>query len=253
MKNLKQRIASGALAGALAVSLAVPAFASSKNSTKVTGTYQEIVINVTVPTTGTAQINPYALNVKLDDASSITGQQIVTMPLAIANKSDMKLDVNATVTGEVKGNFKFNPKSTVTGEDETPLTTNSAFVYLEMKKSALANADLDTTDKAVQGFNAETLYAEVAAWAKSDYKPDLEDETTLDAAKVIVGTKAAEGKKLVTLEASNSDGELQDGSVALFRLSGDCVKSPKTAWTKADGFTATIAFTFDVNTDPATP
>lgn len=39
MKNLKQRIASGALAGALAVSLAVPAFASSKNSTKVTGTY----------------------------------------------------------------------------------------------------------------------------------------------------------------------------------------------------------------------
>lgn len=56
MKTLKNRILSGAMAGALALSLAVPAFAS--NSTDITGTYQAVTIDVTVPTSGTAQINP---------------------------------------------------------------------------------------------------------------------------------------------------------------------------------------------------
>ena len=52
MKNMKQRVISGAMAGVLAVSLAVPAFAAGK-STKVTGTYKDIPISVVVPTTGT--------------------------------------------------------------------------------------------------------------------------------------------------------------------------------------------------------
>lgn len=265
MKNMKQRIVSGALAGALAVSLAVPAFASSKNSTKITGTYQEVTIAVTVPTTGTAQINPYGLTVKAGDAS-IIGHQIVTQPLAIVNMSDMDLKVNATVTGEVKGNFKFATESTKAVEDDPDTadvdetkaapTTNSAFVYLEMEVPA--DSILNTDGTAVDTAKLNTA---AAGWAVGTYTiPELDDDApegtpapTTDPSKVLVGTKAASSEKpLVTLAKATTTGTgdsavtkpAADG-VAMFRLSGDCVKSPKTAWAKTDGFTATIAFTFE--------
>ena len=60
MKNFKNRVLSGALAGALAVTMAVPAFAAA-NSTEITATYEEPTISVVVPQSGTAMINPYGM------------------------------------------------------------------------------------------------------------------------------------------------------------------------------------------------
>lgn len=260
MKTLKQRIASGVLAGTLALSLAVPAFASN---TKITGTYKEVTIAVTVPATGTATINPYGLAVKYGD-SSIIGHQIVTAPLAIVNMSEMDLKVNATVTGEVKGNFKFATESTAAVEDDPDTadvdeskpapTTNSAFVYLEMQAGDNSNNWLKADGTAV---DETKLNAAAANWEVGKYTIPEADEgaepNTTDPTKVIVGTKAASSEKpLATLTKATTTGTgdsavtkpAVDG-VAMFRLSGDCVKAPKTAWTKADGFTATIAFTFE--------
>jgi len=235
---LKKKIMSMALAGALALSLSVPAFAG--NSTKITGTYSEIPIEVTVPTTGTAQINPYGLAVKLDDTSSITGSKIVTKPLAIVNKSEMKLDVNATVTGEVKGNFKF-AAADAKFEGEGALTTNSALVFLQMKASELKNADLDSAATAICGIDAAKLNAEVAGWTAAT-EPEAKD--------LVVSTKATSSEEaMITLTAANEDGEVQEGGIALFRLAGNVVANPKTAWAKSDGFTTTVAFTFTVNTE----
>jgi hypothetical protein len=40
-----------------------------------------------------------------------------------------------------------------------------------------------------------------------------------------------------------------DGSVAVFRLAGDCVTTPSTDWATTDTFTAKIVFTFTPSTE----
>lgn len=50
----KKRFGSTVMAGALALSLAAPAFAANNTSTTITGAYADIPIAVSVPTTGTA-------------------------------------------------------------------------------------------------------------------------------------------------------------------------------------------------------
>ena len=147
MKTLKNRVLSGAMAGVLAMSLAVPAFAAD-NTTTVTGTYKAVTIDVTVPETGVAFINPYALEIEVPESEGsttnvrISGQQIVSAPMAIQNKTAMDLSVSATVTGEVdltKTDMKLATSTTKgTGAEGdadyvAPATGKSAFVYLQAK------------------------------------------------------------------------------------------------------------------------
>ena len=246
MKTLKNRILSGAMAGALALSLAVPAFAS--NSTDITGTYQAVTIDVTVPTSGTAQINPYGLDVKIKDAANsatlgtISGQQIVTQPLALQNKTAMNLSVSATVLGTVdleKTDMKLaaattKAQGTEGAADYVPAATvKSAFVYLQMVSEPALTGASTVVD-------ADAIATKFAAWAPSAYDADTD---------VIVGTKAATKENMVTLKAAKLDAndafdEFKAGSIALFRLAGDCVVTPKTEWKTTDEFKANIAFTF---------
>ena len=61
-----------------------------------------------------------------------------------------------------------------------------------------------------------------------------------DAAKhVCVRPYSKSKKNIVQLEAA--DGRV---TYAAFRLTGDCVKKPRVAWTEADGLKVTVAFTF---------
>ena len=103
MNTMKKRILSSVLAVAAAASMAVPAFAAG-NETEITGTYEEVEIKVLVPATATAKINPYALDIELEDTSKtkISGQQIVTDPAAVVNQSSMNLGVSASVLGTIK-------------------------------------------------------------------------------------------------------------------------------------------------------
>lgn len=232
MKNKK--LMSLVMAGALSASLAVPAFAANNTTVEITGTYADTPIEVDVPTTGTAQINPYGLDVKIGTSTSkITGQQIVTQPLAVVNRTTMDLDVNASVIGLATGNFKF-AAAPIKGADPA-VTTNSAFVYLEM------TAGTGSIIKTDGSLDQDVLNTQFAGWAASTY-------TANDATKLVVSTKANDSTQaLLTLaKGTEASGKVTPAAagVGLFRLTGDCVKSPKIAWADTDGFTATIAFTF---------
>lgn len=248
MKNLKTRIFSGLMAGILAVSLAVPAFASSNTSTNITATYVDIVIDVNVPTTGTAQVNPYGLPVKLDDAGTnkITGEQIVTKPLFLVNNSDSNLNVSASVTATATGDLRFAAAAPTASD-----TYKTSFVYLQMKPTTLTydNDRAQGTDTGIQGIETAKANAVFAGW-----KQDYAAATDL----VLNGTSAATKDKMVTLLAATIDTSGTDpvskwnaGSIAAFRLAGKVNANPKDPWVVRDGFTAAIAFTFKPDTAAA--
>ena len=124
MKSLKTRVATTALAGAMALSLAAPAFAAAP-ATKITAAYKEIVIDVTVPATGTVTLNPMAMPVELAAESSAGAKdgvstekgQIVTAPLYIQNNTNVDLKVGASVATTVKGNLTFSETGWAVGSE----------------------------------------------------------------------------------------------------------------------------------------
>ena len=147
---------------------------------------------------------------------AVTGQ-IASAPMAITNESALKLEVGASVTGVIKdgSTLKFATES-IAGMDTAP-TTKSAFVQFQ--------------------------------WVTAP-------TTWNSAATLVVGTKEVKPAADVTLpkmEAATMDssGEFSAypaKSVVLFRLTGDCVESPKEAWATTDGFDVNVAFTFKPTT-----
>lgn len=258
-----KKLAALGLSAALSLSLASPAFAASNTTTKITGTYQEIPIAVTVPTTGTATINPYGLPVKVQstnttgdkkDLLSINGQKITTMPMAIYSKTEVGLLVSATVTGEIKGeNLKL---ATAAIPDGT--TTNTALIYLETKASKLLEANLAVADSTTkvgpfEGWNTTSDAAvtdvteEITTWGASTYSADARNQ-------IIVSTSAKSKSGIGYLTGTGTDDDdLKAGGAMWFRLAGDVVSAPKTAWTKSDGVSVTVAFTFAPATSAGSP
>jgi hypothetical protein len=247
-KNFMKKIGSVALAGVMAASLSIPAFAAAdtktNTETKVTGAYQEIAIAVTVPATGTAQINPYGLPVEFTKSESstkttkVSGQQIVTQPLYISNEGDVALDISASVTTGVTGDATI-----ATAALEGTETTKSIYAYLQMVPSANKTLDDTGKDKIIEEFAAD------ATW------------TTDKVGKLVLpkeDTDAVTADKLATLAASKVTGTGSDatvtynvGSIVLFRVAGNVVTKPEDDWTAKDGFTATIAYTFTPATTTA--
>lgn len=265
----KKRIASLLLAGVMTASLAVPALATTtgteaeattpKNTVVVNGGYEEIPIAVSVPTEpGKAIINPYGLPYEggklktaynggaADDKVEIVGEQITTVPLAIKNEGNVDLDVGASVTTTVEGNLKLQAFSVHATSAEnatapvTPLTSNSAYVYLEAAVSTAAGKADEKGDEIADAILLDSADEGGTLWGKGE-------KVVLASGKTVASVA---GKPLVTLkkvvtDAENDAGlEYAAGSIAVFRLAGDCVATPKTPWAVTDKFTATIAFTF---------
>lgn len=222
----KKRIASAALAGALALSMATPAFASNKSV--ITGNYKEVRLAVTVPSTGKAVINPYGLPISLSEKYSISGQGISNAaPLTVQNRSAVPLKVNVSIAATKTGNFAFE---TATSIDSTE-TGNKGLVKFEMFPApALTETTLENEDALIGGFAA------------------LDSANALPAnglqLKGVTGSPD-EATNILTLREGSADGSLQAGGAAYFRLTGKAVKAPTTPWAATDGFTATIAFTFE--------
>jgi hypothetical protein len=237
----------------MACSLAIPAFAGDDdedtqatqpaNSTVVTGAYQDIAIAVTVPESGTAQINPYGLPVKFTKSASstkaaqVTGEQIVTQPLAIYNEGDVALDVAASVTTTATDNVTITAKA-LTGKE----TDKTVYAYLQMVPSSAKTKDDTGKDKiADECASSDTWAAEgvtqLVLKAPDDGAATQEKMATLAASKVTTTTDETTKKETTTVTYSA-------GSIVLYRLAGNVTQKPDTAWTTDDGFTATIAFTF---------
>jgi hypothetical protein len=252
-----KRIMSLVLAGAMAASLAVPAFAaetteekkddSANNQTKITATYEAVTIDVDVPTTGTIQINPYGLPVSIgkdaDDKDVKVQEQIANKPLTLKNKSEVDLNVSASVTTAINSGSDMTLATAALSSTDT---AKKAFVYLDIVGTTLAGAKDD---------DAVADAAITAAYGKQTWTTYSETATNV---VVLSASKAVSKSDMVTLTKATMDAdsgefsEYQSGSIAFFRLNGNVVQSPKTAWATTDGFTATIAFTFIPNTTAAT-
>jgi hypothetical protein len=180
---------------------------------------------------------------------AVTGQ-VVTPTQTIINNTDLNLTVGATVVGSVvalpdgadpltamKLATATTKGSGTEGSDNyvAPATAKSAFVQLQ----AVAAPTAVTT----AAMDDDTLLDAVILEGNKD-------TTWADATTITVGTKAVTEDELVILKKATldtTDGSVTAypaGSIALFRLTGDCVTSPKNEWTENDSFKVTVSFTF---------
>jgi hypothetical protein len=245
-----KKLMSLALAGVMAASLAVPAFADDTpaNTTKVDGAYQATTIAVTVPGSGKAIINPYGLPVTIysndDDHTkdvSVKGEQIVMAePTYISNESGTDLDVSATITTTLGSKNLTLATAAITAKE----TKKTAFVYFEYASSALTGAKADVTaEKVANEFGTSATWKDYAA--SNTNQVVLKSGATT---KQVVGKLAA--AKMDATDPTQFS-EYEAGSIGLFRLTGSCVQEPATAWAADDTFTASIAFTFTPSTTTA--
>jgi hypothetical protein len=243
-----KKVLSLALAGAMAASLSIPAYASSSTTTTenttnrsltVDGTYQAVNIAVVVPTSGTVIINPYALPVeivaKTDSAAAVKvkDQQIVTKPLAVKNQSDVDLDINVSATATVKGSLTL-ATAAVTPSEEKKTT---AFLYLDVEESDLTGATSAVTTAAIAD-----KWKDIA-WP--DYSADNTNQVAMTKSGTAVNKSGVGTLKAATLNTSTGAfEEYNAGSIAYVGLCGSCAQNPTTAWTAKDGVSVKIAFTF---------
>lgn len=246
--NLK-RFASTVMAGVLTLSLVVPVFAADtqpENSTIVNGTYSEIPVSVEVPTTGTAQLNPYGLPIAVtkstDTTVDLVGQKITTMPLSIKNQGTSALDVGATLAVVPKGDVSI---AATAGADTKAIKVDLEVAGLSDATLAIASTSTKLDDLLIDKFAAADTWTS----AKTLAAPNAAKGAV---AADVTPAASPDDDPLATLGAATVKGEIityaQD-SIALFRLSGDLSKAPKDSgaddpWVAADGFTATIVFKF---------
>ena len=223
-----KKIMSTALAGAMALSLSVPAFAAANSDTSleqntaITGTTQAPTIKITVPATGAVVVNPYKMSVTPDGGSTAVTDQIISATQYIENASDVAVKVSAQVTGTAAGNLAFATASTQT----KAVTTNSVFMYFEMVAS-----DDNSTEP---------------TWATA-----YDSKSTT---QILVSTKATKKADMLTLAAGTGTAAASTGAYAAFHLAGDAASTPTTAWAAADKADVAIAFTFTPTaTSTATP
>lgn len=245
MKNNRKKIAL-ILVLALTLAIAIPALAAQ--TTRVVGKYEVPAIEVIIPTSGQAVINPYKLPIKImaDDQSTIgnlkNAGQIATRPLVGVNLSEVDLDIGATVVGEATGDFILTAEAPA-----NTVKTKSGQVYLDL---ANANYDLgyDTTiagssTAVCGGFNATAVMSALEGWTEADYNKDSPATNHL-----LVSARADSKQHMVTIKAmtdSDSDGAVDtipsDGYF-MARLIGKVTVMPTEEWTVRDGVNTTITW-----------
>lgn len=220
--NMK-RFASTVMAGALTLSLAVPAFAAD-NETVITATYAETTLEVSVPADTAATINPYGLPVTMADATTVLSGQPITIatPLMIENQSPVALKVDASITTTVTGLALATTKTSVAGG-------TAKEVYAEFQAFEAAGID---------GAAALDPTTTNPAWAAL-----TDDDAVLTA--TLSSTAAATTIGDLVLREGDEAGMAQDGSIAFVRLSGVAAKKPTTAWATTDKLVATITYSFE--------
>ncbi len=226
--NMK-RFASTVMAGALTMSLAVPAFAAD-SQTVITATYAETALEVTVPANTGATINPYGLPVTMEDATTVLSGQPITIstPLMIENKSAVALKVGASVATTVETGMTLATAATGVADK----TTKELYVEFQAFEAA-------GIDGATVADPTETN----PAWAALKDADAVLKAVLATGATPVNATAVTAGKDLVLREGK--DGLSQAGGVAFVRLSGVVAKKPITAWATTDKLVATITYSFE--------
>lgn len=211
-----KKMMSGALAAVMALSLSATAFATSNKVTDLTeGAQLDLtsvtkgaVIEVLVPSSAMIALNPYQMNVKLEDGKLVddtaAGAQVISPVYKIENRSSLQIDVDVAVTGTLNGEgMEFAAAKPATGD-----TKKSVFVQMQYGPGT-------TSATTVTGTKKLTLAAEEVKGEKQTMAAYDKDSTTAT-------------------------------SNYLFTFSGNLNAKSTTAWTADDTIGATIAFTFSI-------
>ena len=203
-----KKLMSAAMAGALALSLSVPAFASGNTvltgvdslgegaTIEVTGTTKTADVKVTVPTSSSVVLNPYELDYTVEGAASAVNDQIISAAQYIVNESDLPVKVSTSVTGTIEGTGDF------AAADATAEGTKK--VHLEFNIG-------ETSDGTTESTNYETKALTKTATAFTDITMD---------------------------EKGGANPAIS------FKFTGDAAENPTTPWTTDDIVGATIVFSF---------
>ena len=239
------------LTGAMTLALAAPAFAADANTTVIDGQFKAITIDVSVPATGSAIINPYSMPVKAvaDDASKTeltevtTAGKIATNPLVIYNKTTTNLSVGATVTAEVPSTSGLEIVSVPVKDTATD---KQAQVYLEavrdtsLKKNDVVAAPDASSICGVKGTNVINAF--------NKWEPTTFNKSAKNQIPVIPGEESIkEGIAIMSAgktAAGSTTADPEPGSFVLVRLAGTVAKNPETKWAATDTFKVNVAFSF---------
>lgn len=187
--------------------------ASTSRRVRISALVKLPVISIVVPSTGVVYLNPKSLPVKLQ--GKVDSSSIVNMPWAIENRSEVPIQVSASVEGTVKNTSDMVLSNSSVANSTT--TAKRAFLYLNCQQ---ADPGDDVNDMSWPAFDP--------------------------AKNIVVSTSTVRTKKnILTLAAGNEDGTTAAGGVGVFRLSGDVTPNPKEAWNpNKDLVNVSITFTF---------
>lgn len=250
-----KRLISAALGAAMALSLAVPAFATN---TVITATYTEPKIEVSVPTTATAVINPFALPTKFyfdpttgktckadtegAVAFSTPASAVASQPMFLVNYGETNLLVSATATATVKTGSDLKVATDVPepADDGTlPDKTVTIGVSASSVKDVAAQWKVvgDATKESI-----EMSTATATAWGKIDWTDASSVKTAValseDAEETSLGSLAG-------IDATTK--KVKDAGILAIAVTGGATKKAKTAWTSKDIVTLTVAYSFEVD------
>lgn len=184
---------------------------SNQRSIIIRSTCKLPVIRVTVPTSASVYFNPLRFPVSINGETE--DEQIISTPAAIANQSEVPVDVDVTVTSSIKTGSDMKLAAGPTGGAGTD---KSAFVYFEITQANTAVSD------------------------EVDWAPAYDSNQHI----ALVNGVSLTRQSIFTLPARTQDGEVAEGGYAPFRLTGDAVRKPTNAWNSKDGINVVVAFTF---------
>lgn len=219
-----KKLMSAALAGVMALSMGATALASGTTVTdlsegaelELTSVTKGATIRIAVPTSLTIGLNPYEMNVKLDNGKLVddtaAGAQVISPIYKLENQSTLPIDVAISVAATAEGVTLLTSGTTIPSTD----TSKSAIVQMKY----IAGQPSATELTALPGGTATTI--------------------TLDAENTVAGSKTA------TMAVPNDT--TPTSSNLYFTFEGKLNKKAATAWTSEDIVGATIAFTFTLNT-----
>lgn len=210
---MKKRVFALLAACLVFISIVTQASAASvTRRVRITALVKLPVISIVVPSTGVVYLNPRSLPVKLQ--GKVDSSTIVNVPWAIENRSEVPLQVNASVTGTVKSTSDMSLSSASVANSTS--TAKRAFMYLSCKR---ADPGDDVND---------------LSWPAFD-----------PVKNIVVSTSTRSKNNILTLAAGNEDGTTAAGGVGVFRLSGDVTPNPREAWNpNKDLVNVSVAFTF---------
>ena len=228
-----KKITSMFLALVMALSLAVPAFASS-GTVKVEGSIQMPTINVVLPTTASMVLNPYSMDVKLNPKDTTTyDDQVISPVMEVKNMSNIDMQVGIQIAGtKGKGDVKF-----ATAAPAANAANKEAFIYAVFQIGAAGMTITDPGNVTADAANVAILDEPASGAAAATPKDVTNFETVAGAAADDDNTLAA-----TVLNTTTNKQEAAPTGVLGFRFFGST--SDVTTWTEKDTLGATLTFKF---------